>query len=47
MLKQEFLNELEDIVSMANNEKDYIDCCMIEDVSTLLDDYEYELEETN
>ena len=47
MTKQEFLDKLEDIVSRANNEKDYIDYCMVEDTSVLLDDYTYELEETN
>ena len=47
MTKQEFLDKLKDIVSRANNEKDYIDYCMIENTSTLLDDYTYELEETN
>ena len=46
MLKKEFLDKLEDIVSRANNEKDYIDHYMIEDTSTLLDYYTYELEET-
>lgn len=42
MIKEEFLDKLKDIVSRSNNEKDYIEYCMVEDVETLLDDYEEE-----
>jgi len=42
VIKEEFLDKLKDIVSRSNNEKDYIEYCMVEDVETLLDDYEEE-----
>ena len=47
MDKQDFLSRLEDIVRRSKNEEGYLDLCMIEDTETLLDDYTYELKETN
>ena len=44
MTLQEFLDKLEGIVSRANNEKDYLGYCMVDDTQWLLDDYNNETE---
>lgn len=42
MTLQEFLSQLETITSRANNEKDYLRLCMIDDVNWLLDDWNHQ-----
>ncbi len=45
MTKQEIFDALETLVSRSNNEKDYLEYCLIDDFEDLIDNYNCDKED--